>query len=268
MRRIIYKKLLGLPASIFSVSVSGIGLAGTFWPVWVKETVDAGMSAETIRYIGIALVAWGFLHLILLWLLKPTDVEPGNGGITQTSNGPNSPVVQGGSGNTYYFGPAAPDESAKASGSNYDIAKLTNGLNKVFERFERDDFGRRPPNNPLGLATYKRSPPKPDYKLDQILSRIYAQVRENLKGTQHTNQTLFEKVDREIADVVSLHDLTVWGRLFDRPIEVIPKSVLKNGRFRHKQGEFQSPPVDTPNWLSYTDIKFNKKEIEGKWPKT
>jgi hypothetical protein len=76
----------------------------------------------------------------------------------------------------------------------------------------------------------------------------------------------YDKVDREIANKVSLNELSVWGKLFKRPIGPISIETWRRGEFSHRQKHL-AVHGDAVHPLLYTDLHFNKRQVDDIWPK-
>jgi len=72
------------------------------------------------------------------------------------------------------------------------------------------------------------------------------------------------KVNLHIADTVKLHGLHVWARFGDFPLDLINPYDWQHATLDHLRGELRIPTDWSVN--TYTDIHFNKAEIERHWP--
>lgn len=105
--------------------------------------------------------------------------------------------------------------------------------------------------------------PKPDLPLTGLLIRVY----KKLGPPPHDDdqrQAFYRRVNLEISDKVAVHQLHVWGRLGDLPLQAIYRHEWSHGRFDHRGKRFvHAYDFGTRD---FTDLHFNKAEIDEHWP--
>lgn len=100
--------------------------------------------------------------------------------------------------------------------------------------------------------------PKPDMLLAGLLVRVYKKLgRPNSKSTDFVRC-----VNLEIADTVAMHHLHVWGRINSRPLDLIPEDYWRRGELDHRANSFT---VIFQSAIVYTDLRFNRSEIDAHW---
>lgn len=264
MQRIAHRLWSALPSKI----IAGFGWVFMFYatvqPTKAREWMDWLMTPDQVEFWGYMGLAVFSAYWLILWFLKPREGGTSNGGLTQTSSGPNSPNFNAGTIGDVHIHPPAPAPAAKqaprpAEPYSPPPASRSAGsgwTNEKLDGLERAMLGVSPPANA-----------KPDLMLSKIFPRVYKKVRSENPNREFSKLALINRVDLEIGDIVKLHELTVWGRWGNRPIEIIPRAYLNKGEFKHKNEQFITPTIDTVRWSVYTDIKLNRAEIEAKWPK-
>jgi hypothetical protein len=103
--------------------------------------------------------------------------------------------------------------------------------------------------------------PEPDCSLKSLVARVYSKIFPEGQGG------LLDQVDREVANKVKLNQLSVWGHIGKRPIQLIPLGVWDRGEFDHLKGTFtvvDGYPDPTPTMFS--DLWFNQAEVDRIWP--
>lgn len=209
------------------------------------------MTPENIRLIGIAALAVVAAYFFILWLLKPTEAPQlglASGQSTTGAQSSNFGTVLG----DVHIGSSAPAVT-QPSKSPYGSATKT-------ERSPRYEDGLH------GLARVLTGtpPPKPNLPLAGVLGRVYKVVG-STGDFAGQRQARYRKVDLEIVDQVTQNGLSVWGRYGSRALEQIRPSALRVGHLDHKKGTF-SVQGDAVHPMVYTDLKFNREEVDAVWP--
>lgn len=110
----------------------------------------------------------------------------------------------------------------------------------------------------------------PDLPLVGVLGRVY----KKLGGAPDTGNTFaprakamkeefYDKVDRELADRVHLNGMTLWGRYKNTPLRQIVNTNRISFDHRSKTATI---PGDAIQSMRFTDIMFNKAEVDRVWP--
>lgn len=221
-------------------------------------TAAALIDPQFLKDNSVWVIVAAFTTLLLVALyewLKASGHENG-GGVTQTTSGPQSSNYGSVQGDVHnYYGPpnpAARQEPKLPRGSGYNWDNVD-----ALTRIMRGD------GTPPGLARFVIDP-KPDLNLNGLLVRVYKIIGPPPEPESDRKKFL-QRVNREIADKMSLNRLHSWGRVSDdHALGQIDSDDWSNGVFDHRRNvlhvthEFGS--------LEYQDLHFYKREIDQHWP--
>lgn len=212
-----------------------------------------GLPSE-ISY-GLAAVGGILVLVAFIWSLL-NGRSDGGAPIAQVSHGSHSPNFGQIHGDVHitHAAPAAVQESKSLYGSGapprskYQLDNL-DALDRVMRG------PRLPREAPIE--------PMPDLGLTELLVRVY-QALGGAPSANLAKAPFYRKVDKSIADAVAIHRLHVWGRIGERPIELIEVYRWAEGLFTHKPPRFVwEGPLSS---IEYSDLKFNRAEADRHWP--
>lgn len=241
----LYNALVALPSKTIGISTGSIGVLAAFWPTWLETKVGAKVTADTIQTAGMALMAASIVYFAMLWLLKPS--------VSDVVESPSQSNASGGSG------------SANFAGNHGHIT-----VNQFSSAVPVEPKPRvpKPAYTQKGLDGLERAllgyQPAPNFPLNGVIVKVYKSLG-GMPKERHMKEKFIQKVDLAIADAIVERGLTVWGRLADRPREQISPTLLRKARFKHIW-KFIEVPVEAVRPVRYTDLMFNKEEIEEVWP--
>lgn len=108
--------------------------------------------------------------------------------------------------------------------------------------------------DPVRVRPVLPPPPEPDLPLVDVGDRVAA--------LQH--EATMKDINRAIADRVKLNGLTVWGRIGDTGIQLIPKQELAKATFNFLLNEVAVPTQW--NSFKYGDVQMVRAEVDSIWP--
>lgn len=179
-----------------------------------------------------------FSVLVLAWSLWPSeDDDDGDPSYSETTSGPQSPIIKGGSGNVYNFAatpPAPAFQERKQAGPSL--------------------------RTPLPSKPYR---PPGDMALKEVVERVWAKLEPLSRYVEEAALVRREReVHHEIIDGIAAHNLTVWGRRKDgQPIEPIWRDALQRGTLSILKGEVKYRSPDNNGLVRWHDLKFNRNEV-------
>jgi hypothetical protein len=101
---------------------------------------------------------------------------------------------------------------------------------------------------------------RPDMTFEQLATILVERSRPEPKG-RVANRQFWRRIGLQVADMVCLHDLAVWGRLGNRAIQRIKPAILANATFDAQEqtvtyhAAYNSLPVE------YQDIQFDHEQV-------
>lgn len=231
-------------------------LFATAKPQSANLWLDWLMTADQIQFYGtIGFAAFTLYWLIWFWL-RPNGHSAGGGAVTQSpvSTGLNSPSVAA-HGSTPNFYATPPPEAP--TGKPYSFNKRSvEGLHRALSV---------PPGWNRDLSkTYKK--PMPDITAVEVILRI---AKKDGIADENTEKAAnhFRKIAIRVSDAMSLHDISVWGRINESPLKLLSREMAANGLHLRgpTSGEFGTIRAarisdDEQCWI--TDFHFNTSEIE------
>lgn len=257
MRRVVYQTLLGAPFKVLGAASGIAGFVGSVWPEKVKAVLDSG--SFPIQTASAVLLVGAVLYFALLWWLKPGERDEG-GGTTQTTHGPHSPNFGHVGGNVTITHGA--QDATQPSKSPYGSARPLRASEQARDEINRHLRIER--GDPPWLETH-RADPKPDLNFNGLMVRVY----KNLGGSPPSGPSRKEfwgRVDREVADKMSLNYLHAWGRMSPtQALREIDSSAWAEGLFAHRDKALFVP--NGLHTIEFSDLHFWKHEIDRIWPK-
>jgi hypothetical protein len=229
------------PAIISACSAAGLALGGWAMPIVFPKVEPA--IAEYMLWVAGALLMFAFV--LWLWGLRGPDAQAA----TQTTAGGSSPNFGTVTGPvTLNYAPPSPPMTQE----------------------RKDPYGPRSPQagwTEDGLSGLQRAiagyQPKPDFPLAGVLVLVYKALG-GIPSERHLRDEFFRQVDLTIADAIVENNLSVWGRVLDRPRQRISMASLRAGRLLHVW-KYLEVPTDAVRPTRYTDLMFNKAEVLDVW---
>jgi hypothetical protein len=240
---------------------SGVSfVVGAIWTSYDRFTTIRGLPSDASDFVKMLTdppwyLPWAVMlvsALVLAWAFWEKE-GPDDAGVSQTSttSGPNSPAIAAHNStvHNYFASPPPADVQPmkqavgyrdKPAGWNADSASA---LHRVMTGYN----------------------PTPDMPLAGVLVRVYRAMGGPPDDTSHLSQ-FYRKVDLEIVDKVSQNDMSVWGRIGDRPLERIRMESWRMGGFDHRAKCFRAVNIDAVHRTKYAHLHFNKAEVDEIWP--
>lgn len=235
--------------------VTGLGFLAL--SLGLPEMID-GLSNE-VSY-GLAIVGGILVLTAFVWSLLSRR-DDGGSTVSQTTHGPHSPIIGQVRDIHNHYGPPNPAEKHEAK-SLLGSGRPPRATEQAAEYIAR--HLRMAEAYPSGPATF-RPDQKPNMNLNAVLVRVYKRLGPPPpNGPQR--ETFLQRVNREIADKVSLNQFHTWGRMSaGQALREIGFDEWGDGLFDHK-----SKTLAVPHGLQtveYQDLHFFVDEIDRIWPK-
>ncbi|WP_430428353.1 hypothetical protein [Parasphingorhabdus sp.] len=258
--------IMGLLMAAAGVSPKDAGSnLGNWWDATIGPPAPPWLANPSIdAYVIVVGAALIVIYLFLLWKTDQTPKPNGSVTVSQTSHGPNSPNLQAEKVRDVHFHAAPPPPAARQPVRPAEPAheQPSHPKPQKIERWESTD---KPSVSSLGGSTLSETNGlKPDIPLNGFLGRIYKSFG-GAPSSDAQKTSFYKKVNREIADKVSLNNVNVWGYYGERPIQKIGKQSWDSGSFDHRQKTL-SIQGDAVRPMVFRDLKFNKDEIDAIWP--
>jgi hypothetical protein len=204
---------------------------------------------------GAALILGAFLSYLLS---AKRDEEPASE-TALTTHGPHSPAIGTVHGNVH-IGPPNPAERQEPR-SPYGSGISPDVVDKIARAIRQGVHGSEPVPRPWHQRP-PAPPPATDFSLAGVLSRLYKIHR---RPTDEAALPAFwRRIDLAITDAIAEHKLTVSGRVGNYARRRLERVELEFATVDHRRGEL-TLYGDDPQVFS--DLKFNKREIDTVWPK-
>lgn len=100
----------------------------------------------------------------------------------------------------------------------------------------------------------KLPPLRPDCPLASLVPLVLAKITPNTDD---------RAINLAIADWAHIDEASVWGRNGDKPLQKIPKSLLRQASFDYRRGKLSYQGTFSP--ITLTDIQFNSAQVEEYW---
>lgn len=100
----------------------------------------------------------------------------------------------------------------------------------------------------------KLPPLRPDCPLANLVPLVRAKIAPNTDD---------RAINLAIADWAHIDEASVWGRNGDKPLQKIPKSLLRQASFDYRRSKLSYQGTFSP--ITLTDIQFNSAQVEEYW---
>lgn len=244
MRAATFKVWGSLPSKLINNGLGVVGLWATVKPELASALFNRMTTPEQMRLIGLASFAVGLAYWVIWLLLKPSAVSASAASPTvQTNQGAHSTTVHGEfHGNVYINDPNQGRAVEPQKKRPMEISE-----------------------NMLRMAS-NVPPLEPDMVLTALLMRLY-KIMGPVPTSPDAKKKFQRRINLEIADKVLSQHLIVWGRIGDMPLREIARADLKYAVFDHiGQKMSVSNSYDANSSMIFTDIKFNREQIDRVWP--
>ena len=244
-----------LRSPVMSRFVSASGLSGVGFLV-LGVAVPLALPKQVPDVVQYALLAIGMLLVMLAWALGTRSARVREGSHpAQSTTGPQSPSI-GTNYGTVHIGPPAPAVTQPIKQPFVGPRLQSRGESSFHSQLDRyAKLGRPPLTRPV----------MPDLPLKGVLVRLYKKLGPPPMDQQDWVRFV-RRINLAIADGVSQHGLLVWGRLGETPLRPISLMIWNHGMVLHQEDVFQFRHPDNPRADRYTDLTFNKAEIDQIWP--
>ncbi|MBC2776452.1 hypothetical protein [Parasphingopyxis marina] len=262
MREKVYRSLVSTPGVAVGFINTAAGLFGTFASEDARNAVGDIMTADTIQTIGIVMLGVSVFYFAALWLLKPTNTvveQSGAGGSSQKA-GDNSTQqawhLPGAKIETAIFG--GPPAPAAAQPARQAESSRTAG--EGTEKFRKNELAA------------KRARARQEAELDYDMTGIQVAMRlESILGPvpedAESYQKWAKKVRLEIQDRVYNKNMATWGRSGEDGETALTRIApwrWSNARFHFWENVLRIPEIGFV--AVFTDIRFNKSQVDLIWP--